>query len=191
MVNGTRLKIRHAFLKYASKHPAPTRVTIADIAEEAKISIQAIYRKHYSSVEEIIEDIHSSVASDVELILAKHNPDTTHPLTVISEALLPAAYKHRDTLRVMNKTYIAPSWNRFVEECFETWFSPYLEPHLKPVAVSKEFMIDVILKQIRIFVACWLSEKVPQPPEVFEETFMKLLSNSICDILECKVNKGF
>ncbi|MDR2977393.1 MAG: TetR/AcrR family transcriptional regulator [Streptococcaceae bacterium] len=184
MVIGTRQRINNAFLKLASKYPDHYRVTLAEIADEAHISRQAIYRKHYSSVEEIIDEIHKSLADEIEQILAEYSPEETPPLVVISKSLLPTTYKNRETLHILSTSYIDPSWASFTDECYKKWFSPYLKPLLKPSGVSSDFMLRVIFKEIRAFLASWMTEKVPQPPEVFEKTFIRLMSSSITDLLE-------
>lgn len=184
MVNGTHQRINNAFLKLASKHPYQYHVTLAEVAAEAHISRQAIYRKHYSTVEEIIEDIHKTIAQEVEQVLSQYSPEDTPALTVITRSLLPTAYRNRETFNILSKSYIDPSWPHFIDGCYRKWFGPYIEPRLNPSGVSKEFLLKVIFKQIRVFLSSWLTEDVPQPPEVFEKTFIKLMTHSISELLE-------
>jgi predicted DNA-binding protein YlxM (UPF0122 family) len=185
MVIGTHQKINNAFLKLALKRPYHHRVTLAEIADEAHISRQAIYRKHFSTVEEIIDEIHTTLAADVEQVLSQYTPENTTALVAITKSLLPTTYKNRETLRILSTTYVDPSWPHFIDECYKSWFGPYIEPCLKPCSTSPEFMLKIIYKQIRVFLFSWITEKVPQPPEVFEKTFIKLMTCSICDSLEC------
>ncbi|GAB2028064.1 TetR/AcrR family transcriptional regulator [Lactovum odontotermitis] len=184
MVIGTRQRINNAFLKFAAKNPYQYHVTLAEIAAEAHISRQAIYRKHYSTVEEIIEDIHKTLAQEVEQVLAQYSPENTSALTVITKSLLPTFYKNRETINILSMTYIDPSWSHFIDDCYKKWYGPYIEPRLKPAGVSRQFLLKVIFKQIRVFLFSWLTEEVPQPPEVFEKTFLQLMTYSISDFFE-------
>lgn len=58
MAKDTREIITAAFLKLARQNPSATSFNMTEIASEAKISRQAIYQKHFSKVEEIIDYIH-------------------------------------------------------------------------------------------------------------------------------------
>ena len=47
MVKGTQEKIINSFFKLAERYPERSSFSITEIANEAKISRQAIYQKHF------------------------------------------------------------------------------------------------------------------------------------------------
>ena len=50
MVKGTQEKIINSFFKLAERYPERSSFSITEIANEAKISRQAIYQKHFKKL---------------------------------------------------------------------------------------------------------------------------------------------
>ena len=65
MVKGTQEKIINSFFKLAERYPERSSFSITEIANEAKISRQAIYQKHFKSYEEIIDFIMQSIDTTI------------------------------------------------------------------------------------------------------------------------------
>ena len=77
MVKGTQEKIINSFFKLAERYPERSTFSITEIANEAKISRQAIYQKHFKSYEEIVDFIMDSIDTTINeqfLLFEKHNP---------------------------------------------------------------------------------------------------------------------
>lgn len=185
MVKGTHENIINAFFRLATKSPKNYNITITDIANEAHISRQAIYQKHYSTVEEIIDDIHERITTEIHEKLDKFSPgDGTPMLVVLSEVAIPIIYKHRVGLRILYTTVMDPHWLSFVEEHYRTWATPYIKKQSKASGISQVFLHKFISKQIGSLLSLWISEEVPDPPEVFAKTFLKLLNSSVADFLQ-------
>ncbi|WAW99133.1 hypothetical protein OIY87_01935 [Streptococcus gallolyticus] len=54
MLENTRKKIINAFFELAINNPEKTNFTITEIAHQAVLTRQAIYRKHFKNFQEII-----------------------------------------------------------------------------------------------------------------------------------------
>ena len=65
MVKGTQEKIINSFFKLAERYPERSSFSITEIANEAKISRQAIYQKHFKSYEEIVDFIMQSIDTTI------------------------------------------------------------------------------------------------------------------------------
>lgn len=65
MVKGTQEKIINSFFKLAERYPERSSFSITEIANEAKISRQAIYQKHFKSYEEIVDFIMKSIDTTI------------------------------------------------------------------------------------------------------------------------------
>lgn len=76
MVKGTQEKIINSFFKLAERYPERSSFSITEIANEAKISRQAIYQKHFKSYEEIVDFIMKSIDTTINehfLLFEEHN----------------------------------------------------------------------------------------------------------------------
>lgn len=76
MVKGTQEKIINSFFKLAERYPERSSFSITEIANEAKISRQAIYQKHFKSYEEIVDFIMQSIDTTINeqfLLFEEHN----------------------------------------------------------------------------------------------------------------------
>ena len=62
MALNTRDRILDAFFKLADKQPDRSRFTFTEIAKEAGLSRQAIYKRHFNNTTEIIEYIRNANA---------------------------------------------------------------------------------------------------------------------------------
>lgn len=68
MTIGTHENIINAFFRIAAKKDARL-ITMAEIAAEAHISRQAIYQKHFRTIDEIIDEIHQIIHQNTYSIL--------------------------------------------------------------------------------------------------------------------------
>ena len=73
MTIGTHENIINAFFRIAAKKDARL-ITMSDIAAEAHISRQAIYQKHFKTIDDIINEIHQIIYQNTYSILSKFDP---------------------------------------------------------------------------------------------------------------------
>ena len=113
MVKGTQEKIINSFFKLAERYPERSSFSITEIANEAKISRQAIYQKHFKSYEEIIDFIMQSIDTTINeqfLLFEEHNLSIE---VFFSKVIIPELYKYRDWLRCIYSTSAIPNWRNY------------------------------------------------------------------------------
>lgn len=59
MLEDTRHKVINTFFELALENPDKITFTVSDIAHQAGLTRQAIYRKHFKSFQEIINYVHA------------------------------------------------------------------------------------------------------------------------------------
>lgn len=178
MVLGTRENIINALFRFAAKHPDDYNITIADVASEAHISRQAIYKKHYSTVETIIEDIHEIISSEFQNELDKFSENSGDELfPFVIKNILPLIYRYRTWLKILYTTSMDPHWLDFVEKRYSNWLSPHIKVNSNLPGVTQVFLRKYISKQIISLISLWISEEIPDPPEVFSKKFLKILEH--------------
>ncbi|WP_283572112.1 TetR/AcrR family transcriptional regulator [Streptococcus agalactiae] len=94
MTIGTHENIINAFFRIAAKKDARL-ITMSDIAAEAHISRQAIYQKHFKTIDEIINEIHQIIYQNTYSILSKFDPSHSTLNEYIAHKLLPKLYQYR------------------------------------------------------------------------------------------------
>lgn len=185
MPTGTHERIIISFFRLAMEHPEQHPITLAEIAEEAHVSRQAIYRKHFKSSEEIVGEVRKRIKKDLQKKLKTSSPETgVSPFVFIANEVLPLAYEYRVWLRVLTTTAIDPSWQRFLEFQFANYLKPYLEMDKHYDKVSTKFKERLISKRVVDVISLWLSEEFPDPPESFAKTFLYLVSSSSNDLVK-------
>lgn len=76
MARNTKEKIIQAFFELALNNPSKSHFSLAEIAQQADISRQAIYKKHFNSTEEIIEEVHRILYSEFSAVLQTYDRST-------------------------------------------------------------------------------------------------------------------
>ena len=179
MPKGTREKIINAFFRCANRHPDIHHFTIAEIAKEAGISRQAVQRKHYANVEELIIDIRTQVNDKIQEELSLHSiKEKLSPYQVIAVYTLPIIYDHRDWLKVLSTTCMDPNWAKIIEKQHKEWFSQFLVEDIYKTGFSRDFALNFIVKEVFNVISSWLSEELPEPPLTFSKKFLFLTLHS-------------
>ncbi|HET0715611.1 TPA: helix-turn-helix transcriptional regulator [Streptococcus pneumoniae] len=93
MTIGTHENIINAFFRIAAKKDARL-ITMAEIASEAHISRQAIYQKHFRTIDEIIDEIHQIIYQNTYSILSNFDPSHSTLNEYIACELLHKSYPH-------------------------------------------------------------------------------------------------
>ncbi|MCL2676912.1 MAG: TetR/AcrR family transcriptional regulator [Streptococcaceae bacterium] len=187
MVLGTREKIINAYFRMALKYPQKSSITLSEIAKEAGVSRQTIYKKHYRNTEDIIEDIHKEITSEIIDVLQQFEPTVGQsPLVIFANEVLPLLYKHREWLRTLYTTSMDPSWERYLEAQYANWVIPYLIINEERNGLSQAFLVKLAIKQAFAIISTWLSEEHPQPPETFKNQFLQLVSLPINNMVKAE-----
>ncbi len=181
MTNGTRERIITAFFRLAAKYPEKTSFSIAEIAEEAGISRQAIYKNHFNSPEELIDYIHTSVDRRVSNLLSDSPKDTKQALYYFAENIIPILYEKRTWLRYLYSTSADPVWRHFLTTKYRNWVMDNLEINLKGIKIDKLQAATLCVNSILSIIEIWITEEIPAMPHDFKHTFLELCDISICD----------
>lgn len=185
MSKDTRQVIINALFNLAQENPDLSHFTIKDIAIEAGISRQAIYQKHYSSVEDIIRDIHTQIATESREKLFSLPPTLgVSPYQIVADELLPVLYEHRDWLKIIYTSSLSSGWFRYLEASYRDWLTPFIQETAKKIQVKEEILLQMTISQIFSLIIAWLTQPFPAPPEIFRGTFLKMLCLSANDYLD-------
>lgn len=114
MVLNTREKILEAFFELAMENPQKSHFSLAEIAQKAGISRQAIYKRHFNGNYEILDYIHKELDAEFQLIFQGYDkkvyPD---PFVFFAEVVIPILYTHRRQISCLFKTAADPYWRDF------------------------------------------------------------------------------
>ena len=183
MTIGTHENIINAFFRLAAKKDART-ITMSEIANESHVSRQAIYQKHFKSIDEIIDEIHSIIYQDVYSLLRKFDPSKMSLNRYIATYLLPGLYEHRDWIRILHTSNIDFSWQGFISQQYSPLLDHTLEQASEKLNLSKEFLKIFIIRYYSSIISAWLIQEMPMPPDLFSKYFLKLTSISIEDYFD-------
>lgn len=184
MVLGTRENIINALFRLASRYPQKKYFTLSEIAVEARVSRQAIYRKHYKNSEEILEEVRGKINHSVDqcLSLSSQNPSVS-PFKTIVEVLLPEAYKYRSWLRILSISAIDSRWQSDIKQQLKEYFVPYLKKDFAKIALSQDEKAELLAEIVIDLLIVWLEQELPELPETFSRTFLVWMNHASSDFL--------
>lgn len=172
----TRQVIIDSLFRLAQRFPEKTNFTLTEIASEAHISRQAIYQKHYNSVEDIIEDIYSQIATRTREKLTQLSPiPGVSPFKLLADELIPALYERRDWLRIIYTSSLYTGWFQRLQGNYYNWLRPFVVESSKELHIDSEILLRLLVGYIFDLFVSWLSQPFPLPPEIFKEKFLKLI----------------
>lgn len=182
MARDTREAIINAFFRLAVRYPKKVTFTLTEIAKEAQISRQTIYKNHFNCFEEIIDYIHEHLYTDIAAVYSTYNPDLHgHPLDFIAKEVLPQLYKHRIWIKYLYTTSADPYWRLFLKETFSSWVEEHIKINHHSLKMSKGFALDFTVLQLLSIMEFWLSHDFPTPPKLFCQKFLKLANTALTD----------
>ena len=119
MARNTKEKIIQAFFELALDNPSKSRFSIAEIAQQAGISRQAIYKKHFSNVEDIIQYIRQTIMTPfLPLYESYEEGNGENPFCFFAKHMIPTLYEHRKWMKVLYTTAIDPFWSDYLSTFF-------------------------------------------------------------------------
>ncbi|EHI74757.1 TetR family transcriptional regulator [Streptococcus criceti] len=189
MVQGSRESIINAVFRIASKNPDKSKLTMTEIAKEAGMSRQAIYQKHFSSVDEIFDYIHTSMTEEVFKTFKRSIADPSiHSIyEAVARDVIPKVYQKRIQARILYHTSIDRNVFNFLEESYLQLLLEADNIHIinnSPLMTPS--MIKIVINYIFALVGEWVAEDFPEPPEVFAKTFLTLMQTAPKDLIDAR-----
>ncbi|KXT83111.1 TetR family transcriptional regulator [Streptococcus sp. DD11] len=180
MTLNTRERILDAFFALAEQHPARSRFTFTEIAKEAGLSRQAIYKRHFNSADEIIDYIRKELTSEFSPLYDSYDaalePD---PFIFFAQTVIPAIYKQHKRIRILYTAAIDPFWREFITSIYREWVAQNLQLNHQKLGIPPE-MADTLLAQwLNSLIENWIIEEEPIPSQQFSEIFLNLVSSPL------------
>ena len=187
MVLNTREKILEAFFELAMENTQKSHFSLAEIAQKAGISRQAIYKRHFNRNYEILDYIHKELDAEFQLIFQGYDkkvyPD---PFVFFAEVVIPILYTHRRQISCLFKTAADPYWRDFLRNTYGQWIEQHIMIDYQKLNIPKEKASQVLVGGILIFIEIWITQPEPTPPEQFSETFLNLIHFPLTDYVRFK-----
>lgn len=176
----TKSRIIAALFRLAIHAPEKHQFTLAEIADEANLTRQAIYRKHFRSFEEVIEYIHDTIKVDIANAINYHQAhDSDRQLfSILAKSVLPVAYSHRDWVKMLHTTSIDTSWTDFFEANYQARFLACISEEVKAFGLTQVMAAQLVIRYTIAIISVWLSQEYPEPADVFESNFIQLMTAS-------------
>lgn len=194
MVKGTHENIINAFFRLAYQNQKKAHlITMVDIAEEAGISRQSIYRKHFKSVDEILDEVYLRINTETNVALQEYlvtNTDQSFNIfNFIETVIFPLTYKHRLHLKILYNTSLQGDWKLYLTERYmETLLAYKPIRSAVPSILSDKDVTKLLLQFTIIMISHWLQEDFPDPPEIFASKYSKILNSPLICI--SKINNA-
>ena len=158
MVLNTREKILEAFFELAMENPQKSHFSLAEIAQKAGISRQAIYKRHFNGNYEILDYIHKELDAEFQLIFQGYDkkvyPD---PFVFFAEVVIPILYTHRRQISCLFKTAADPYWRDFLRNTYGQWIEQHITIDYQKLNIPKEKASQVLVGGILIFIEIWIT----------------------------------
>ncbi len=190
MVWQTREKIIDAFFELAQNNPEKNKFTISEIAQQAGISRQAIYQKHFKNFQEIIDYIHEILDKQIYQIYA--NYDITkdgNPFIYVADNVLPVIYKGKEWIACLYISAIDPSFEQFIVSTYTKWGVENVHPQSEKFHLPDDVLTQLIVEQTMVIIKNWIIQENPTPPDEFKDNFLRLINSPLSTYLNVDDNK--
>lgn len=185
MVLGTREKIINAFFKLAKKYPDKTTFSLTEIAAQAGISRQAIYRNHFNNTKEITNYIFRQIDHDIFEKFSAYDPLTDgNPLEFFKIHIIPALYNLREWLDCLYSTSIGVNWRKYLCCKYEKWLADYSEATNSNWEISNESARRFIVNSVISIIDTWITDEDALEPKDFQEVFEALVTTPLTNYFE-------
>ncbi|MCY7172584.1 TetR/AcrR family transcriptional regulator [Streptococcus gallolyticus] len=190
MVWQTREKIIDAFFELAQNNPEKNKFTISEIAQQAGISRQAIYQKHFKNFQEIIDYIHEILDKQIYQIYA--NYDITkdgNPFIYVADNVLPVIYEGKEWIACLYISAIDPSFEQFIVSTYTKWGVENVHPQSEKFHLPDDVLTQLIVEQTMVIIKNWIIQENPTPPDEFKDDFLRLINSPLSTYLNVDNNK--
>lgn len=195
MVKGTHENIINAFFRLAYKNPKKAHlITMVDVAKEAGISRQSIYRKHFKSVDEILQEVYLRINTETNLALKEYLDTNTEQafdiFRFITTVIFPLTYKHRLQLKILYHTSLQGNWKNYLTENYmNTLLQHKPIQSAIPSVMSDKDVTKLLLQFTIIMISHWLQDDFPDPPELFAEKYSMVLNSPLVSIGKINIDR--
>lgn len=180
MTLNTRERILDAFFELAEKHPTRTRFTFTEIAKQAGLSRQAIYKRHFNNAEEIIEFVHRDLTKEFAPgPFSQQKQADSDPFLAFAQTVIPALYKNRDRLKILYTTAIDPNWKSFILASLQDWIDRNLQINSQKLGFPKEMASHLWATWLAALIEDWILQPQVIAPQDFAEIFLNLVSSPL------------
>ena len=182
MVKGTRERIINSYFNLALKNPGKFRFTIAEIAMEAGISRQAIYKNHFNTPEDIMIAVHQEIDYEIEQEFNSYDEGLS-PLDFFTERIIPILYKNRNLLRYLYMTNIDPEWRLFLKNKYTKWVKDNININNTNLCLSKDMSLNLFVNMFLAIIESWIIQPIPETPDLFAKQLQKISNCSIRSLI--------
>ncbi|MBM7636040.1 TetR/AcrR family transcriptional regulator [Streptococcus saliviloxodontae] len=190
MVKDTRKKIVNAVLRIASSDKTKGKLTLAEIANEAGISRQAIYQKHFKNTEEIFKYIHEEIDNKILSVFSENvltDPNVSLIYERVATYLLPVIYDYREWLKILYNSEVDLKWRKYLFDNYYTPIITYLEENKINVSpLTTKQTVRISIDYTISIISVWLSEDVPMHPSIFSKVFLEVINKSPISLINRK-----
>ncbi|WP_165212201.1 TetR/AcrR family transcriptional regulator [Streptococcus tangpeifui] len=180
MTKGTRENIINAFFILASKYPERSSFSLAEIAREAGITRQTIYKNHFNSYEEIIDYIQFATDRKIDSLFSEFDGSQTIDC-FLCYVIIPELYNNKSWLRYLYSTAADPKWRKYLQQKYYKWILKELTINCHNFQLDNIFISKWLVNSVLALIEIWISEEFPIPPEKFSKEFLNLINSPLSD----------
>ncbi|RSI29432.1 TetR/AcrR family transcriptional regulator [Streptococcus sanguinis] len=181
MALNTRDRILDAFFELADKQPDRPRFTFTEIAKEAGLSRQAIYKRHFNNTTEIIEYIRQDMVK--QAFAPNWNSNNSEadldPFTFLAQTILPAIYEQRQRIKILYTSSVDPLWSDFITASYKDWIEQNLNLDHQKLGIPEDLANQLLAGWISSLIENWITQDDPVPCKQFSKTFLNLVSSPL------------
>ncbi|MDO4667519.1 MAG: TetR/AcrR family transcriptional regulator [Streptococcus sp.] len=180
MAIDTRKRILDAYFTLALQHPEKTHFTFTEIAKQAGLSRQAIYKRHFNNTDEIIEYIHQEITNE---FTSNHDSSSLkgkiNPFSLFAQTIIPSMYQQREHLRILYQSSIDPLWKSFMIQNYQNWIEENISFSYQKLGLSKKMTNRILAVWLSSLIENWLTEEETLTPQEFSQIFLNLTSSPL------------
>ncbi len=180
MLEDTRYKIINAFFELALENPDKTTFTMSEIAHQAGLTRQTIYRKYFKSFQEIINYVHAMIDEQIYQVYSNYDMTTDGtPFDYVADNVLPVIYEGRKWIACLYTSAIDPSFEQFIVSTYTKWGMENVHPQSKEFHLPDDILTQLIVEQTMVIIKNWIIQENPTPPDKFKDDFLKLVKSPL------------
>ena len=163
MALNTRDRILDAFFELADKQPDRSRFTFTEIAKEAGLSRQAIYKRHFNNTTEIIEYIRQDMVK--QAFAPNWNSNNSEagldPFAFLAQTILPAIYEQRQRIKILYTSSVDPLWSDFITASYKDWIEQNLNLDYQKLGIPEDLANQLLAGWISSLIENWITHLHP------------------------------
>lgn len=190
MTKCTRERIINAFFELAINNPEKTTFTMSEIARQTGLTRQAIYRKHFRSLQEIIDYVHTLIDKQIHQVYSDYDMTTDgNPFNYVADNVLPVIYEGRTWITCLYTSAIDSSFEQFIVSTYTKWGMENVHPQSEKFHLPDDVLTQLIVEQTMVIIKNWIIQENPTPPDEFKDDFLRLINAPLSTYLKVDDNK--